>query len=356
MSSVPYSDARIAQDQQPLRAVWLMPPIAAALYPLSLVGFHDAVVAISGVDSPWYWAGAAAGLALAFSVPLLALWVFARLSRIAAPTRAEVLSRRVALFAVTSPPLYVLVGVMSFVAGAPSLDSWALGLLWTGLALAISRADRRRLAAAPRPLLSARWRVMHGSVAIAFIVLFLSLHFTNHLAALVSTEMHGTVMELFRRFYRTPVVEPLLLCAAIFLICTGLVMAWRWTERPTDAFRAFQIATGVYLSVAVVSHLQAVFWFARMHMNIPTDWGFAIGAPTGLINDAWNIRLLPYYLLAVAGVVAHAFAGLRIVLLGHGVERRSANALVVWGTVFGLALAVLISLAMAGLRVSFTGA
>jgi hypothetical protein len=356
MNSVPFADARIAQGQRPLRAGWLLPPVAAALYPLSLVGFHGSVEAIGRGGGPVYWAGAAAGLALAFCVPLLALWVFVQLSRIATPTRAEMLARRVALFAVTSPPLYVLVGVMCFVAGVPGLDAWVLGLLWGSLAIAVKTADRKRLAAGPRPLLSARWRMMHGGVALAFIVLFLSLHFSNHLAALVSTETHGAVMDLFRRFYRAPVVEPLLLCAAIFLICTGLAMAWRWTERPTDAFRAFQIATGVYLSVAVASHLQAVFWFARMHMDIPTDWGFAIGAPTGLIRDAWNIRLLPYYLLAVAGVVAHAFSGLRIVLLGHGAERRLADALVVWGSVFGMALAVLISLAMAGLRVSFTGA
>ncbi|WP_326540420.1 hypothetical protein [Pseudorhodoferax sp.] len=356
MRSIPVEQARMAQERRALQPLWLLPPVAAGLYPLTLVGFHAAVTAILAGGGALHWASAATGLALAFAVPLLALWVFTRLMRVAAPTRAELLARRVALCAVTSPPLFVLVGVMCFVVGAPGFDVWLLGLFWGGLALAIVRADRQRLAAPPRPLLHARWRVLHGAVALGFIVLFLSLHFSNHLAALASTGTHAAVMEVLRVFYRAPVVEPVLLGAAVFLVCTGLAMAWRWTERPTEAFRAFQVGTGVYLSVAVTSHLQAVFWFARMHMDIPTDWGFAIGAPTGLIRDAWNIRLLPYYLLAVAGVVAHAFAGLRIVLLGHGTERRLADALVVWGTVFGLALAVLISLAMVGLRLNFSGA
>jgi hypothetical protein len=68
------------------------------------------------------------------------------------------------------------------------------------------------------------------------------------------------------------------------------------------------------------------FVYARSFLSIPTDWNFAIGA-TGLIHDAWNIRLLPHYALGVFFVLSHLASGLRMVLIAHGVDRLAANRL-----------------------------
>ncbi|QRF62787.1 hypothetical protein [Variovorax sp. UC122_21] len=355
MNAIPINGATSATRHQSARLYWFLPPLAAALYPLSLVGFHGSVARFMAGGNAAHWLGAAVCLCLAFFVPMLALWVFAKLMRQPGPTRAELLARRVALFSVTAPPLFVLVGVGTFVAGLPKVDFWILAIFWCALAVAIGLADPNAPADPPKPLIKPVWRVLHGTVALLFIAGFLALHFSNHLLALISVDMHHAVIEVLRKWYRTPLGEPLLLAAAAYLVCSGLAMAWRWSERSSDGFRAFQVATGVYLSVAVTSHLQAVFWLARVHMKIPTDWGFAIGAPAGLIVDPWNIRLLPYYALAVAAVTAHAFAGARIVLLGHGVSRRRTDALVIWGTAFGLLLMTLITLAMTGMRLNFSG-
>jgi len=69
-------------------------------------------------------------------------------------------------------------------------------------------------------------------------------------------------------------------------------------------------------------------------------------APTGLIHDAWNIRLVPHYWLGVFFVLSHVASGLRVVLSNHGLK----EALVVRGWTAGvIASAVIASLIVAGL-------
>ena len=87
-----------------------------------------------------------------------------------------------------------------------------------------------------------------------------------------------------------------------------------------DRFRTFQIASGIFLAAYVLGHMNSVFVFARLYLGIDSDWAFATGAPSGLIKDAWNIRLVPHYGLAVFFVLSHLAAGGRSVLLAHGVS------------------------------------
>jgi len=86
--------------------------------------------------------------------------------------------------------------------------------------------------------------------------------------------------------------------------------------------------------------------------GILADWNFAIGAPAGLIHDAWNIRLLPHYALGVFFVLTHLASGLRVVLIAHDVDLRATNRL--WGA--GVAICAVISAAiiagMCGVRIS----
>ena len=41
--------------------------------------------------------------------------------------------------------------------------------------------------------------------------------------------------------------------------------------------------------------MNSVFIFARTDLGIDTGWDFATGAPTGLVKDPRNIRLVPHY-------------------------------------------------------------
>jgi hypothetical protein len=65
----------------------------------------------------------------------------------------------------------------------------------------------------------------------------------------------------------------------LFQIGTGLYLVWRHTALPSDRFRTFQIASGVYLAFYVLGHMDSVFIFARTYLGIDTGWDFATGAP-----------------------------------------------------------------------------
>jgi predicted membrane protein len=184
-------------------------------------------------------------------------------------------------------------------------------------------------------------------------VVYLCFHFSNHLVALIGPEAHLTVMKALRVVYRSQIVEPLLALTFVFLIVSGACMAWKLTDRPASTLRTFQIAGGVFLIFAIASHMNAVLYLARVYFKIESDWGFAIGAPDGLIRNAWNIRLLPYYLLAVFFVISHAFCGLRGVMVAHSLGERLTTRVFVSGIVLAAFVAVTIILAMTGMRVSF---
>jgi len=90
-------------------------------------------------------------------------------------------------------------------------------------------------------------------------------------------------MNVGRRVYRAPMIEPLLVLALFFQIGSGLYLAWRWSVVPLGLHRLVQVASGFYLSVFILGHMNSVFIYARTVRGIPTDWTFAIGGPTGLI-------------------------------------------------------------------------
>lgn len=334
-----------------LQAHWFAAPLAASVYPWLLALYHAAAKEVERGDGLGAWIGASLALAAALAMPAIAFGAALRLGRILEPSPAELAARRTALLAVAVPPLFTFVGVGALLLGHPGWDIGFMLALWAALALRIATAGRTPQRQAAQGAMG-NWRKAHG-VAAVLAILFLAFHFSNHLVGLAGPDAHMAVMKVLRVVYRSPVIEPLLIGVFAFMIVTGARLAWRWSARPMDAARTFQVAGGVFLVWAVISHVNAVLYLARVHFGIDTDWGFAVGAPVGMLLDPWSIRLLPYYLGAVFFVVAHAFCGLRIVMLAHHAPRASADRVLAGGTVFAALLATTIILAMCGLRLHF---
>ncbi|WP_137172771.1 hypothetical protein [Massilia sp. HP4] len=354
MSDIDLARGNRIATSSTLQAHWFAAPLAAAVYPWLLALYHGAARAVERGDGAGAWLGAGLALAAALAMPAIAFGAALRLGRIPDPSAAELAARRTALLAVAVPPMFTLTGVGALLLGHPDWDIGFLLVVWAALALRIASADRApQRQAAPGPAgATGNWRRAHGFGAV-LAILFLCFHFSNHLVGLVGPEAHMAVMKVLRVVYRSPFVEPLLIGVFAFMIVTGSRLAWRWSARPMDAARTLQVAGGVFLVWAVISHVNAVLYLARVHFGIDTDWGFAVGAPVGMLLDSWNIRLLPYYLGAVFFVVAHAFCGLRIVMLAHHAPRASADRVLVGGTLFAALLATVIILAMCGLRLHF---
>lgn len=314
--------------------LWSLPPLAATLaYPFLLDGFHGA---ISGGRTGL----AALALAVALLVPLVGLVCAWRMPGPPAP-------RRLAYAAVMAPTLYVFMGVLTYMVKARLPDE----LIWCGLWLILAGIAWASPARPAAPGGVARWRVTHGVTA-AVIVLFVLFHVTNHLFGLFGFGVHDAVRELGEVIYRAPVIEPLLALLLVFQTITGVRLFWHWSGERRDFFRTFQLASGLFLAAYVIGHMDSVFVFARSWLGTTSDFAWAAGMPQGMLLDAWNIRLLPHYLLGVFFVLAHLASGARVIALAHGVRERTANR--AWAAALALSavVAITIILAMTGWRIA----
>jgi hypothetical protein len=329
-------------------------PAAALLYPLTLKSFNDAVTSfLAGSGSYLPILGAIISLLLSFAVPAAAVVMALRLGAIEHPTLAQLRARRVALLAVAAPTILVFLGVLVFMAGNPVPDVAIWTIFWIAALLFVLLGDNERLAPSDVKPVAPAIRVTHGFSALAIIAIFLGLHLTNHLTGLIGPETHAQFMKAVRAIYRAKLVEPVLVVLLFFQVGTGLYFAFRYMAKPMDAFRAFQVASGIYLVFYVIGHMDSVFILGRTFLGIETGWDFATGAPVGLIKGARNIRLVPHYGLGVFFVIAHLFCGLRIVLLAHGASKPIADRVMIGGAIAGALVATAIMLGMCGMRVQF---
>jgi len=293
---------------------------------------------------------AALMLILMFSVPLTGFVFAVRGVASSHCPLFETRARRMAYAVVAAPTMYCMVGVIQILVSSPIPDQvtwgalWCLGLLW----LWTTPEEARQLAKAPAHPLP--WlRVAHGISAL-IVLIYIAFHLTNHLFALSGQDAHATVMEMGRKVYRSPIGEPILVAAMLFQTISGLILAWRWSSHRLDFYKTFQVASGFFLSIYILGHMNSVFVLARLYFGIPTGWDFATGAPNGLIHDWWSARLIPHYALAVFLVIGHLFSGLRVVMLAHGGHQPFANRIWWLGTAGGALLSTVIMLAMCGLR------
>jgi len=325
-------------------AMALLPALAAMAYPFWLQAFHAVAV-------QWpLWQMAALPLLGAFAMPLLAAALWLRRAFEAPHSIFERRARRLALLAVAAPPLFVFCAFLLGVLGRPVAEpvAWVVGWFvagvwaWTG---------RRAAEPVTAPPADATARVVHGLVA-ALVLAFIGFHLVNHLFGLAGPGAHAAVMKAGRTLYRLPAVEAMLVSLLLLQLALGAWLAWRWSRQRMDGYRAVQVATGVYVGFFALTHMNSALVSARALQGMDTDWAWASGAPTGLLLDAWSIRLVPHYALGVFCVLAHLACGLRAVLLAHGWRPAWVDRLWWWGLAVSALVAALILAGLCGLRIA----
>src|SRR5205807_5445614 len=128
-------------------------------------------------------------------------------------------------------------------------------------------------------------------------------------------------------------------------LLSGLRLLWAKLPSAGDIYSSIQTATAAYLAVYIPSHLVAVFILGRWFLAVDTTFAWASGAPTGLLLDPWNVRLIPHYSLAVLFLICHLAMGLRTILLAHRAKVGLANGLAWTVCALGLVLSVVIIIA-----------
>jgi hypothetical protein len=328
----------------------LIPGAGAISYPFWLDAFHFAVSPSVGPLSAARIFGAALCLFAATALPFLGLACAFWMTR-ASPSLFELRARRLAYITIGAPPLFVLTGVGLSLLHVHVSDELVWVVVWLAACLYVMLGGEGKPApSVPITGSIAKWRVVHG-VAGAFILFYILFHLTNHLLGLLGPDVHAAVMKTGRQVYRSPVVEPILVALMLFQVIVGARLAWRWSALPVDAFRVFQIGSGVYLAAFILTHLNSALISARAVHHIETNWAWASGEPTGLIHDAWSIRLVPHYALGVFFVLAHLSSGLRGVLIAHGVGATSVNRIWAGGLVVSALVSVAIMSGLCGVRI-----
>ena len=357
MSTIEVGDRSDSHRAAVAARFWMAAPlVAAVLYPFTLEGFNLSVTRIaqrSGGTVALSWLGAVVCLAVAFAVPLLATLATMSLAEIDRLTAAQLRAKRAALLAVTAPTLFVFMGVVLTMLHNPVRDTWLWVVAWgIGLVLLLRSNNNVPPKRVVRPV-TAPLRVAHGVSALAIVLIFLALHLTNHLMFPTGPTTYEAVQKVFRHVYRSNILQPVLVALILFQVGTGLFFVLRLTAAPSDRFRTFQIASGVYLAAYVLGHMDSVFIFARTYLGIDTGWDFATGDPAGMIKDPWNIRLLPHYWLAMFFVLSHIASGSRVIMMAHGVSKALADRLLVGGAVAAGFVATWVMLGMSGMRIQF---
>lgn len=321
----------------------LSPAFAAISYPFLLQAFHRAVTGEGDT------ARLLAPLLLLLAL-LMPAWGFAlalRWSKQPSPSRFQLGARTLAYISVATPPLFVFIAFLLNVLGHPLPEPWAWIILWSaGAAWVLSR---RRQTPATAALPNPKLRVVHGAIA-ALLIIYILFHLANHLFGLIGPQAHADVMKLGRAVYRARLIEPLLVALLLLQVISGGWLALRWGAQQNDGYRVFQIASGTYLWFFILTHMNSALVSARAMQHIDTNWAWASGAPTGLIMDAWNIRLLPHYALGVFFVLAHLASGLRVVLIAHGVNTIAVNRAWIGALVLCALISVTIMSGLCGLR------
>ena len=195
-------------------------------------------------------------------------------------------------------------------------------------------------AANPIPL-----RMAHGFSALLIVLIFLAWHLLNHVSAAFSFEFNQEMMISLRKWCRSEWVQPLLVALILFQVASGVILLWRATGARSDLYRTLQTSTGAFLTAFIISHLNSVFILRRAVTKVDTTFLWASGAPTGLLPDPWNVRLIPHDSLGVLFVITHMGLGLRGVLLAHQVPLPTADRLAWVVGALGAAVALTITIA-----------
>ncbi|HJT89601.1 MAG TPA: hypothetical protein VJ732_17150 [Bryobacteraceae bacterium] len=177
-------------------------------------------------------------------------------------------------------------------------------------------------------------------ISAILLLLFGVAHVANHLAAVDSLQAHVTVQNWMRTVYRQPVIEALIVAAALSQVVTGWLVVSRVRLQRSTRLRNLQVLAGSFLGMFFISHLTGVF-SGRFVQHVDTTFSWATGGPHGLLTNPRSPSMVPYYSLAVLAFSIHAATAGRWTLaplMGQPAALKLCYAGIALGAVLTLAL------------------
>lgn len=133
------------------------------------------------------------------------------------------------------------------------------------------------------------------------IAVFVCFHLVNHLFSLAGIDEHIKVMQQFRKVYRHPLAEIILLTAVFIQVVSGVQQFRQQIKLATGFYERLQCWSGLYLAFFFLIHLSAVM-VGRWLLELDTNFYFGAA---GLNRFPFNLFFIPYYSLAILSFFAH---------------------------------------------------
>lgn len=326
------------------------------IYPILLDLFHWAGQLASnntGFISVLAWVSVSILLLLVFMVPLYGFLIALRYGRKPQLTRDDLRIRQLCHFAVAVPPLYSAMGAYFILFGISGYDLYIWSLVWV---LVLIRVTTKAVDTSPiimENYVPPAWlRISHGAVAAVAIVSFVIIHLLHNVTGLIGAEFYGQLQDILRRWYQATWIEPIIITTFLFLMGSGIGLLRYRIATLRNAWGTLLTTTGAYIGAFLLAHMTAALVVARWKYGIETNWGWAAGEPVGLFADAWSVRLIPYYVLAPAAVIAHSVCGLRLVFADRGIQIKSYERIARIVMASGVILSLLVITALLGMQLS----
>ena len=185
-----------------------------------------------------------------------------------------------------------------------------------------------------------RLRALHRITAY-FVLTFVVFHMGNHLAGLFGFDTYNNVQDTLRKFYRHPLVEPVLIAAVVAQLILGLVLLVKSLklEKPKTFWSWLQVVSGILIILTIGEHLIALF-LARIVSELDTNFYWPLSVMDG---PPFTYYFIPYYFLMVSSVFAHAAAGLHFIGKDRGYSKK-IDVFAIGLIVIGLIIATVIVL------------
>lgn len=194
-------------------------------------------------------------------------------------------------------------------------------------------------------------RSFHRANALA-IGAFLTLHIVTHLSGLWGIAAYGTVQELLRSVYRSPLIEPLLVAAVALQLGAGASLGLRAVKqaRPHGFWQWSQLLSGAFVLFFLVQHFIALA-MARLYLEVETGFYW----PASVVSaPPFVYYFVPYYFLGVLAIFTHIGAAVRYRLAGGATATadRTGLAIILLGAVVAATIVAIFTGAFYDIRLS----
>lgn len=135
--------------------------------------------------------------------------------------------------------------------------------------------------------------------------IFIVAHLFNHCMAYYGIETHQAILESFRKVYRIPVIEFLLVAAFVFQGVTGIQLFLKLRKKgQRTSLEKLKMYSGLVLGLFILQHIGATIGM-RWYYEFDTNFYFAARVA---IQEPFLYYFIPYYFAGIMAFAVHIAA------------------------------------------------